>query len=61
MFSIEIVSTFQAIKFHLKQSYDKHCLTLVVISYGRLISYELTTPVRSSIYFFKELYIVGTH
>ena len=52
----EIMSTFQAIKFHLKQSYDKQNLTLVVISYEtrqRLvswISYEITTNVRSSIY-----------
>ena len=45
-FSIEIMSIFQAIKSHLKQSYDKQNLTLVVISY---ISYEMTTSVRSSI------------
>ena len=44
MFSIEIMSSFKAIKPHLKQSYDKQNLTLVVISY------EMTTRVRSSIY-----------
>ena len=58
MFSIEIMSTFKAIKPNLKESYDKQNLTLVVISYEiyetrrRLvsyISYEMTTRVRSSI------------
>ena len=33
VFSIEIMSSFKAIKSHLKQSYDKQNLTLVVISY----------------------------
>ena len=33
MFSIEMMSIFKAIKYHLKQSYDKQNLTLVVISY----------------------------
>ena len=33
MFSFEIISSFKAIKPHLKQSYDKQNLTLVVISY----------------------------
>ena len=32
MFSIEIKSSFEAIKPHLKQSYDKQNLTLAVIS-----------------------------
>ena len=58
MFSIEIISTFKAIDPHLKQSYDKQNLTLVVISYEiyetrrrlvSLITYEMTTPIRSSI------------
>ena len=53
------MSTFKAIKFHLKLSHDKQNLTLIVISYEiyetrrRLvskISYELTTRVRSSVY-----------
>ena len=53
------MSTFKAMKSHLKQSYDKQNLTLVVISYEiyetrrRLvstISCEMTTSVRSSIY-----------
>ena len=33
MFSIEIMSSFKAIKPHLKKAYDKQNLTLVVISY----------------------------
>ena len=58
LFSIEKMSTFKAIKFHLKQSYDKQNLTLMVISYEiyethlrliSLISYKMTTYVRSSI------------
>ena len=44
MFSVEIMSSFKAIKPHLKNSHnDKQNLTLVVISY------EMTTRVRSSI------------
>ena len=59
MFSVEIMSSFKAIKTHLKLLYDKQNLTLVVISYEiyetrrRLvsyISYEMTTSVRCSIY-----------
>ena len=44
MFSIEIMTTLKAIKSYLKQSYDKQNLTLEVISY------EMTTRVRSSMY-----------
>ena len=55
------MSTFKAIKCHLKASYDKQNLTLVFISYEiyetrrrlvSLISYEMTTRVRSSVYVF---------
>ena len=58
LFSNEKMSTFKVIKFHLKQSYDKQNLTLMVISYEiyethqrliSLISYKMTTHVRSSI------------
>ena len=50
------MSTLKAIKTHCKQSYDKQNLTLVVLSYDfyetrrRLVSYEMTIRVRSSIY-----------
>ena len=64
MFSIEIMSTFKAIKPNLKQSYDKQNLTLVVISYEiyetrrRLVSYEMTTHVRSSMYYPKIIALI---
>ena len=45
MFSSEIMSTLNAIKSCLNQSYDKQNLTFVVISY------EMTSGVRSSIYY----------
>ena len=42
MFSIEIMSTFKAIKSHLKPSYDKQNLTLMVISYEILRNWPKT-------------------
>ena len=54
-FLIEIMIVSKAIKFYFKVSYDKQNLILVVISYEmydtrcRLISYEMTTRLRSSI------------
>ena len=58
-FLLEILSILEAIKPSFKGPYDKQNLTLVVISYKicetrqrfiSLISYEMTTCVRSSIY-----------
>ena len=54
-FLIEFMLIFKAIKSYFKGSYDKQNLTDVVISYEiyetrrRLVSYEMTTRVRSSI------------
>ena len=45
------MTTFKAIKSHLKQLYDKQNLTLVVISY------EMTTRVRSSMYKYTTSYL----
>ena len=47
MFPFEIMSTFKMIKSHLKKCYYKQNLALVVMSY------EMTTCVRSSINVFK--------
>ena len=58
-FLLEVLPILKAIKSHFKGSYDKQNLTLVAISYEiyetrrmlvSLISYEMTTRVRSSIY-----------
>ena len=54
-FRIEIMFILKTIKSYFKGSYDKQNLTLVVISYEmitrrRLVSYEMTTSVRYSIY-----------
>ena len=53
-FLFEIKFIFKAIKYHFKGSYDTQNLSLVIISYPvyethqRLVSYEMTTRVRSS-------------
>ena len=60
-FRFEIMYNLKAIKSHFKGSFDKQNLTLVVITYEiyetrqrrvSLLSYEMTTSVRSSIYTF---------